>query len=123
MTSTERVRILPERPTGSERRKRRRSLCSDLVELSFNDQTGRSFSQTVLLEDVSPTGACLQSSIPVATGASVRIRPRGRDLEVEAVVAYCKMLDDGYLLGLEYSAPAEGSGQGWRPAHLTAIED
>jgi len=113
------LRVNPE----ADRRKRRRSLCSELVEVSFVDQSGREFAVTGLLEDVAQGGACINSSVPVSIGRPVHLRTRDGEWEIDAVVRHCEMKEEGYLLGIQFDAGLEWNRREWRPAHLTAIEE
>ena len=106
----------------TDRRRRRRSLCSELVEVSFTDQTGRRFSQTGLLEDVAQGGACINSSVPVAVGRPVQIRSTDKSSEFTARVRYCELKEEGYLLGIQFEEGSEWDRGLWRPAHLTSID-
>jgi hypothetical protein len=99
-----------------DRRGERRSLCSNLAEIAFHDQTGRLIRQQALVEDVSGAGVCVSSSLPVSEGARVTLHADGYIAEGE--VRYCRLGDYSFLIGLEFE-PEHGPGKrGWRPDHL-----
>ena len=104
-----------------DRRRHRRSLCSEIVELTFEDQTGRIVRQTGLLEDLSKRGACLNLPIPLGVGRDVRLAANG--FERGASVRYCELADDGYTVGLEFAAGSDWDRNAWKPGHLTSIEE
>lgn len=100
-----------------ERRWERRLLCADLVELEWNDSAGRRFSATALLEDISPSGACLQTDIPVPPMASIAVRHGAKTLQ--GVVRYCQYREIGYFAGVTFHGDQHWSRSIFRPKHLT----
>ena len=106
-------------PGKSERRLRDRKLCSELVEVSFDDQRGWRVSETGLLEDVAARGLCVSLSIPIPQGWPVRIR--GEGFRGEGTVRYCNLGDYGYLLGLEFASGQEWNPEKWRPKYLLEL--
>ena len=101
---------------SEERRSESRSLCSNLAEISFQDQTGRLVRQAALVEDVTATGVCISSSLPVAEGGSVTLHADGYC--AEGKVRYCRLGDYSFLIGLEFEADQGPGRRGWRPEHL-----
>jgi hypothetical protein len=57
----------------TERRAERRIMCADMVDVQWKDDTGRKNTSTALLEDISPSGACVQLDMPVPLGTIVEI--------------------------------------------------
>ena len=99
-----------------ERRAQNRSLCSNLAEISFADQEGKEVRQQALVEDVSPNGVCLSSSLPLTEGWRVTLHADG--FTSEGKVRYCHLGDYSFLIGLQFD-PETGPGRfGWRPDHL-----
>jgi hypothetical protein len=94
----------------SEKRRQQRNLCSDIVELFWNDRLGWPHRAKALLEDITPEGACVQTDvkIPVDAELSLRLGEKG----FPATVRYCTLISGGYFVGVEF---AEGSG--WVPGH------
>ena len=104
-----------------DRRRQARRLCSELVEVIFDDQQGHSITTVALVEDVSESGLCVSSSLPIAPGRLVRLRAEG--MAGSGVVRYCELGDYSYLLGLELKPGWRGE---WTPRHelsLTRAEE
>lgn len=95
-----------------DRRRQPRRLCSELVEVSFDDSQGNTVSTVALVEDVSEGGLCVSSSLPVAPGRFVRVNAEG--LAGSGIVRYCELGDYSYLLGLELGPGWRGD---WTPGH------
>jgi hypothetical protein len=99
-----------------ERRWERRLLCADLVQIEWKDQSGRTCSITAILEDISPSGACLQTDDPIPVEALIRMRHGRKTLE--GTVAYCAYHDIGYFTGVTFAAKRRWSKRLFRPKHL-----
>ena len=99
-----------------ERRGERRTLCSNLAEISFHDQTGRLVRQHALVEDVSSDGVCVSSSLPVSEGGRVTLHADG--FVAEGEVRYCNLGDYSFLIGLYFDREHGPGRRGWRPDHL-----
>ncbi|MBY0375819.1 MAG: PilZ domain-containing protein [Bryobacteraceae bacterium] len=99
-----------------ERRVNPRMLCADIVEVTHHDGSGRRHSLTANLEDISTTGACLQTEQALAVGLTVKIRyPKG---EISGVVRYCTFKEIGYFIGIEFEPGQKWSKKSFRPQHL-----
>ncbi len=96
-------------------------MCSELIELTFEDQTGRKIKETALLEDLSKRGACVGLSLPLGVGRRVRIAANG--FEREAHVRYCELTADGYVAGLEFPPGSDWDRGTWAPSHLTTFAE
>jgi hypothetical protein len=103
-----------------ERRWERRLLCADLVEIEWQDRTGparaTTRSTTAILEDISRSGACLQTDVPVPVNGLVRMRHGRKTLE--GTVSYCAYRDIGYFAGITFAAKQRWSERVFRPKHL-----
>ena len=55
-----------------ERRSEVRMMCADMVEVRWKDRTGGEQGTTAILEDISASGACLQTEEPIPLGAKIR---------------------------------------------------
>jgi len=107
----------------SEMRAHRRNICSDIVELFWNDRLGWPHRAKAILEDISPGGACVQTDamIPVNVDVAVSLRETG----FPGKVRYCTLVDGSYFVGLEFA-----EGNGWLPGnpdpahilHLNTLE-
>jgi hypothetical protein len=107
-----------------ERRLERRLLCADLVQVEWRDQAGKTRSTTAILEDISRTGACLQTDVPIPVEELVQVRHGRKTLEGK--VNYCAYHEIGYFAGVGFSANQRWSQRVFRPKHLvdpTTLED
>ncbi|MDQ6663714.1 MAG: PilZ domain-containing protein [Acidobacteriota bacterium] len=103
-----------------ERRLEGRLLCADVVSVEWKDKSGWNRRADALLEDISPSGACLQTDAPIPARARVRVRVR--DAVVEAEVRYCAFREIGYFVGLEFPAGHRWSKRLFRPKHLFDVK-
>ena len=101
---------------SNERRAQHRTLCSNLAEIAFEDQRGRTVRQQALVEDVSEDGVCVSSSLPVTEGWKVTLHADG--FTSVGKVRYCHLGDYSFLIGLEFPSEAGPGRFGWRPDHL-----
>jgi hypothetical protein len=99
-----------------ERRWERRLLCADLVEIEWEDRGGSVRKTTAILEDISRSGACLQTDVPVPVEALVRVRHGRKTLE--GTVSYCTYHEIGYYAGITFTAKQRWSRKVFRPKHL-----
>jgi hypothetical protein len=99
-----------------DRRSETRLMCADMVEVQWNEDSGEICRCTGLLEDISPSGACLQLDSPVGLDKNLVISYRkGR---LEGSVCYCFFKDIGYWVGLQFTARNKWSKKDFRPRHL-----
>jgi hypothetical protein len=103
-----------------ERRTEIRMLCADMVEVCWTDQAGRTENATGLLEDISPSGVCLQLETPVPLGAAIRWQASNR--EFTGTVRYCVFREIGYFVGVELGADSQWSKKAFRPQHLLDLK-
>jgi len=103
-----------------ERRTENRMLCADMVEVCWNNQAGRKKTATGLLEDISPSGACLQMEAPVGLGTAIRWSCADR--EFKGKVRYCVYREIGYFVGVEFGADSRWSKKVFRPQHLLDLK-
>ena len=68
------------------------------------------------LEDISLSGACIQTESAILRGATVSIRYG--DGELVGTVRYCLYRDLGYFLGIQFSESSRWSQKHFRPRHL-----
>jgi len=104
----------------AERRAEIRSMCADMIEVRWRDKSGRSRRATALLEDISPSGACLQLEADVPAG--VEIRWECPNHEFVGRVRYCSYREIGYFAGVEFQPGARWSRQAYRPRHLLDLK-
>ncbi len=99
-----------------ERRLEPRLLCADLVEIHWEDKSGRTRRAVANLEDISMSGACLQLENAIPLKSRVRVTYGGGSLEGE--VRYCVYREIGYFLGVKFDQENKWSQQQFRPQHL-----
>jgi hypothetical protein len=95
-------------------------LCADMVEVFWKDHGGKWSIVTGLLEDISPSGACLQLDDAVPLG--VEIRWRSRQNEFGGRVRYCLYREIGYFIGVEFASGFRWSERSFRPQHLLDLQ-
>ena len=103
-----------------ERRNEIRMLCADVVEVWWKDQAGRKTRATGLLEDISPSGACLQMESPVPLGVEIQWRPS--EHAFTGKVRYCVYREIGFFVGVEFVADSRWSKKAYRPQHLLDLK-
>jgi hypothetical protein len=95
-------------------------LCADMVEVRWNDGAGRARKATALLEDICPSGACLQLETPVPLGADIQWRsPRQ---QFNGSVRYCVYREIGYFVGVEFASTSQWSKKAYKPLHLLDLD-
>ena len=103
-----------------DRRSEPRMMCADMVKAQWKDNAGHEHSATVLLEDISPSGACLQLDTPLALGTVVQIEYRQGFLE--GSVCYCFFREIGYWVGVSFAGKTKWSSREFRPKHLLDLK-
>jgi len=99
-----------------EKRAEPRFLCSDLVMLRWSDDERRRRAETVVLENISTSGACVQADVPVTEGADVTLVCGSA--EFHGYVRSCYLRDEGYFVGIEFDADSKWSKAKFQPEHL-----
>ncbi len=84
--------------------------------MEWEDQAGSIRETTAILEDISRSGACLQTDVPVPVNALVRVRHGRKTLQ--GTVSYCAYHDIGYFTGVTFTAKQGWSRKVFRPKHL-----
>ncbi|HXI42587.1 MAG TPA: hypothetical protein VNH83_21570 [Bryobacteraceae bacterium] len=99
-----------------ERRVETRYLCSDLVQLRWSEGPQKEREETVVLENISASGACVQAENPVAENTRVQL-VCGKQ-EFHGYVRSCYWRDDGYFLGIAFDQGSKWSKSKFKPEHL-----
>lgn len=101
----------------TERRLKRRKLCSDLVAIQVQTGAGRGRKITAVLEDISESGAGLLLERPVPKDAEVRLLCAA--CELRGHVRHCHLQKGvGYYAGVEFDPGTEWSEARYEPQHL-----
>jgi len=99
-----------------DRRSNRRVLCAELVEVRWRDKSNRLRRTVANLEDISRSGACVQTEGVVTVGTSVVLHCEGNDMP--GTVKYCAYRDWSYFLGIEFAEGTQWSRRRFRPQHM-----
>lgn len=105
-----------------ERRRAKRLLCSDLVQVSWQDAKGDHFREVAILENLSLSGVGLFTGVPVP--ADVDIRLAGAHADLTGRVRQCTFRENGYIVGIELhddSRWAQEPGRAFVPQHLLDV--
>ena len=97
-------------------RSERRFLCSDLVTIHWSDAARSERKQVVVLENISASGACVQSDAAVPD--DTRVRMVCHEQEFRGRVRSCYRRDDAYFIGIEFDADCRWSKAKYMPEHL-----
>ena len=98
-----------------DRRLEPRMLCADMVEVCWKTN-GRDRRCSAGLEDISPSGACLQIERPIPLQTKVQLRHEAGELSGK--VKYCTSRETGYFLGVEFEQESRWSRRIFNPRHL-----
>jgi hypothetical protein len=101
--------VIPERQEDRE-------LCADLVKVQWKPESGNTQSEWAILEDISPSGACLEIEKPIAPGTVVALQ-FATD-HCQASVKYCRFDEVKYLLGVQFEQGYRWSRRKFKPQHL-----
>ncbi len=91
-----------------------------MVEVSWRDRTGKKRKATGLLEDISRSGACLQTEEPVPLG--VEIGWECPKQEFFGRVQYCVYREIGYFIGVEFDSSSQWTKKAYKPQHLLDLQ-
>ena len=97
-----------------ERRAERRLLCSDLIRVRL--EGNRRVELTANLEDISPSGACVQVEEPLAVASGICLICPG--CRYRGTVKYCIHNQIGYFAGICFDSGQKWSREDYEPAHL-----
>jgi hypothetical protein len=99
----------------SERREDR-ELCADLVKVQWETGPESPRSEWAILEDISPSGACLVIEQPIQPNTLVSLQFESD--HCQARVKYCKPDNNNYLLGVQFEQGYRWSRRKFKPRHL-----
>jgi len=97
-----------------ERRAELRLWCSDLIKARL--EGAEPVELMANLEDISPSGACVQLEQPVAAGAGISLRLGRR--RFNGRVMYCVHNEIGYFAGVRFDPGTKWSRKLYEPKHL-----
>ena len=97
-------------------RREDRELCADLVKVQWKTESGKTQHEWGILEDISPSGACLEMEKKVEPDTIVSMEfPTDR---CQARVIYCRFDTVKYLIGVEFTQGYRWSRRKFKPRHL-----
>ena len=104
----------------AQKRREPRYMCSELVNIVVRDDDRTVEEAIANLEDISPSGACVQLDEAVRLGADIEIvcstcRFKGK-------VRNCRYFEGGYEVGVAFDHPRAWDASRYKPAHLLPIE-
>jgi hypothetical protein len=97
-------------------RREDRDLCADLVKVQWNTESDLIYTQWAILEDISPSGACLEIEEPIPPDTIVSLQFETDSCQ--ARVKYCRKDKVKYLLGVEFEQGYRWSRRRFKPQHL-----
>jgi hypothetical protein len=103
----------------NDRRSEPRYMCADLVKIVVHNAIGPPLEVIANLEDISPSGACLQLDEAIRQGADIELvcskcRMKGK-------VRHCQFTEIGYDVGVEFADRETWSSGHFEPRHLLDI--
>ena len=99
-----------------DRRTEARMLCADMVQVQWNRRHA-----TALLEDISPSGACLQMELEVPIGSEICWE--SQHSRFAGVVRYCEYREIGWFIGVEFVPGTQWSQSTYEPQHLLDVKN
>ena len=99
-----------------ERRAEPRLWCSDLIKVRIEDLGGAPAEVIANLEDISPSGACVQFEHAVQPGARLCLRLGQHNFH--GCVMHCTHNEIGYFVGVRFDAGRKWTRQAYEPKHL-----
>ena len=103
-----------------DRRSEIRMLCADMVEVGWIDNEGKRGQALALLEDISPSGACLQLEMAIPMAAQVSWESPKQMFN--GSVRYCVYREIGYFVGVQFDESCKWSKKTFRPQHLLDLK-
>jgi hypothetical protein len=95
-------------------------LCADMIHIEWRPPNGRQQRATALLEDICPSGACLQLEFEVPVGSEIHWKSPNQ--EFAGRVCYCAYREIGYFVGVEFAPGRKWSQSAYEPQHLLDVD-
>ena len=103
-----------------ERRREPRSMCAELVKVRIDEASGVR-EEVANLEDISPSGACVQLEAATREGADIEIVCAKCSLKGK--VRYCRFVELGYDVGVAFDRPRAWDRRKYTPEHLLQLTE
>ena len=104
-----------------DKRSEVRMMCADVVQASWTGKDGSRQQADALLENISPSGACLQFEVGVPLGVNLRFTCEEHEFTGE--VRYCSYNEIGYFVGVELEPRSQWSRRMFKPRHLLDLQE
>jgi hypothetical protein len=104
-----------------DKRSEVRMMCADVVAACWTDKDGQTQRADALLENISPSGACLQFEVPVPLGVSLHLVCTKHEFVGE--VRYCVYQEIGYFVGVKFEPQSHWSKKTYKPRHLLDLRE
>jgi hypothetical protein len=103
-----------------DERSEQRFMCADIVKVPIAGpaQDTEVFAN---LEDISPSGACVQLDAAAQVGADIEMVCRKCSLKGK--VRYCRFAEIGYDVGIAFDNPGSWNERRFLPRHLLVLDD
>jgi len=95
-------------------------MCADMVEVHWEDEKEQPQHALALLEDISPSGVCLQLENAIPLGTEVQWDCPKQSFS--GCVRYCVYREIGFFVGVEFSDACRWSKDAFKPLHLLDLE-
>jgi hypothetical protein len=105
-----------------ERRQSKRLLCSDLVQIHWQEPDGSEFREIAILENLSVACIGLFAGVPIPEGTDVRVT--AKDVQFTGRVRECVFRENGYIVGLELDGQSRNGApdsKDFLPHHLLDV--
>jgi hypothetical protein len=93
-------------------------MCAHLVQVRIED-AGIVLEGTGNLEDISPSGACIQLDAAAREGSDVEIICA--QCKLRGKVRYCRFVEIGYDIGIAFEQPQSWQPERFTPRHLLQL--
>ncbi|MBZ5620613.1 MAG: PilZ domain-containing protein [Acidobacteriia bacterium] len=102
-----------------ERRSEPRYMCSDLVRIVIHRLEGPPAEAVANLEDISPSGACVQLEAAIREGTDIEIVCA--NCRLQGKVRHCRFVEIGYDVGVEFEPRRAWDRRRFEPDHLLDV--
>jgi|WetSurMetagenome_2_1015567.scaffolds.fasta_scaffold1510771_1 hypothetical protein len=96
-------------------------MCAELVRIDVKTAPETLEGAIAHLEEISPSGACIQFDRAVRTGVDIEIHCR--ECRFRGKVRYCRHAGIGYDIGIQFDERGAWSRERFEPEHLLDVAD
>jgi hypothetical protein len=105
----DRIVVRPERREDRE-------LCAELIRVEWEEELGLPASEWAILDDISPSGACLEMEEAIPPGTLISIQFTGDNCKARTI--YCNPERSNFLIGVQFEQGYRWSRRKFKPEHL-----